>query len=569
MDRKKSKKHVKGTDNTKDDIETIERTYGIGATLLQKLGHKIGEGLGTDGNKGISKPIESISRPNPTVGLGYEEREKTRPKRHERLYHSSNEEMGDEEPGLEKKEPPESVAIPRDEDVLIGAIKKLYKDSIENQRSLQLKYDIHALKIERLNKELESTSNRLNKISDTKIKGSKCLDVLRKMHKNIFNNSSIDVLRQDIGDLHELVRDLAISSDPEYLYKFSHVLYIALGSVICTDSWIQRYFHRPDLYSKEPEKEFFHLLSSVCTTLHEHSGIASRPTDPMLLHQSRYKHSMSLYDYIFHEFWFPMIEKIFSGHDIQYTDLDTSRYRWSILYSPDYVLEYLQEQWCIVPMWIQERVLKECIIPLFQDLIQSWEPSAKLSLHNAILPWLCLWTRFPVLQNTLLESILSRFDEIISQNPNDLLRNDISTWIFPWKLVLSTDQLEKFCNETILPLLEDLSREISKDILDISGPVLYERIAWVFRWNDFIPTSILAGMLESAFFPTWHSAIYQWMTVSDYPDYRGLVNWYSTWKSLFPSALFAFPTVQNSFRKGLDIMNGMLDDPSLSLDSFL
>lgn len=43
---------------------------------------------------------------------------------------------------------------------------------------------------------------------------------------------------------------------------------------------------------------------------------------------------------------------------------------------------------------------------------------------------------------------------------------------------------------------------------------------------------------------------------------------YLGWKSLFPEELVHHPALQLCFRRGLDIMNGLLDNPSLPLEHF-
>jgi hypothetical protein len=66
------------------------------------------------------------------------------------------------------------------------------------------------------------------------------------------------------------------------------------------------------------------------------------------------------------------------------------------------------------------------------------------------------------------------------------------------------------------------------------NPIQQDLTAWnsVMAWSGVMTNALLAGLLESRFFPKWHAVLHIWL--SNMPDYDEVTAWYRGWKVCLP-----------------------------------
>lgn len=235
---------------------------------------------------------------------------------------------------------------------------------------------------------------------------------------------------------------------------------------------------------------------------------------------------------------------------------------WSGVLQPEKMVDLLQAWWPVVPGYIQRVVDDELIMPRIIEHIKQWTPQTPTGpLHHWILPWLSIL--HAECQSELMALVINRFHVFLSAwHPSDMSYFD---WILPWKHVFDTSMIGTLCSRSILPALEEMLKNDFK--IDARSQET-ECLEQALLWANFIPLSQFSALLERSMFPQWWSVLYLWLT-SSAPDYREIAEWYQAWRSMFPPELMDQPTMQLAFRKALDIINGLLDDPSLSLAAFV
>ena len=65
---------------------------------------------------------------------------------------------------------------------------------------------------------------------------------------------------------------------------------------------------------------------------------------------------------------------------------------------------------------------------------------------------------------------------------------------------------------------------------------------WVVSWEDMIPVTSMANMLEKCFFPKWHQVLSTWL--NNNPNYEEVTNWYKGWKSMFSESLLELQLIK-------------------------
>lgn len=471
-----------------------EKTYGIGAILLRKMGHKAGEGLGKEGSQGITKPLEGIMRPKSTVGLGYEE---------------------DQDKQIQRQRPvspPESKGI-----------------------------DTCRVSIIKAQKELEDISMSIARARESQERQETCLHLLRDLWclcQNPPFTSKIPVQAEAI--LGSIVSLLQVENDGDT--EFIDNVYTVLAC-ICGQSWLKEYMGSWDPWGRpEVPEAFFLQLAKLCELLH--SQVMTRSV-------------MTLNEHIFCTLWFEMVKGIFDRHIL--TEVDSAGLNcWSIIYTPELAIDALGAWWPIVPLVAREKIFRACFLPLIKDQVlpmyQVHTLPGGLLLHHIIFPWLEMWRDINI--DSLFLAVLDSFESVLDVRPVD---DNVIKVLSPWIPFIPGHLIESFCQKTVLPRLELVVKKDSSA----------ESIKSVFLWCGFVPDAMLAGLLYRVFFPGWWSELYDSMT-SAHPDYRQIVSWYREWRyDVFPVSIFSMPVVKKGFRRGLDIMNRMLDDPSLSLEDFL
>ncbi|CAK9021780.1 unnamed protein product [Durusdinium trenchii] len=201
---------------------------------------------------------------------------------------------------------------------------------------------------------------------------------------------------------------------------------------------------------------------------------------------------------------------------------------------------------------VAEALIAEVVLPRLRSELEVWDPRIdKVSAHLWLHPWLpvlgrkmeMLWTpiRFKI------SGCLERWD---SNDPSahGLLK--------PWQQVFDASNWE--------PLLEKVLSRLEKALLDTpikpDGQDL-KALKSLFTWLDLAPLENVARVLETAFFPQWHSALKQWLRTKGC-NFSEVLQWYQGWKALFPPELREQLVVQRHLAHGLEVMKHMMANGS-------
>ncbi|KAG0252347.1 hypothetical protein BG011_007030 [Mortierella polycephala] len=215
----------------------------------------------------------------------------------------------------------------------------------------------------------------------------------------------------------------------------------------------------------------------------------------------------------------------------------------------DPVIELL-EAWAppLLPLFIQDNIITQLILPKLQKEIDQWSPKDSLMLHTFIHPWL------PVIGT-------ARLDQELFEDIRRKLASGLMTWhvldpsgirvLEPWRGVFEAADLEKLLLKAVLPkLIEGLQLfEINPRDQKI------ELLQAILPWHHFFPSTTFSALLVNEFFPKWHQVLYLWLTHTSTTDLDQVSQWYQWWKSLFPAPVLQETGVAMGFRQGLDMIN--------------
>jgi len=145
--------------------------------------------------------------------------------------------------------------------------------------------------------------------------------------------------------------------------------------------------------------------------------------------------------------------------------------------------------------------------------------------------------------------------------------------ISPWKQVFDPLSMENLLVRSIVPKLMAALR----DVVTQSAPMLqgplgrqqflspfhplrkmqYDQALQYFKcvlsWEDLIPIHHFITLLENEFFPKWLQQLKLWLL--NQPLFDEVVEWYTSWKSLFSADLVANERVRLQLNQALDLMN--------------
>lgn len=527
----------------RESEQDIERTYGIGALLLKKLGHVYGQGLGKEGSQGITKPIETIVR-SKSAGLGYKDRKNN--KRH------MFEDIQTEKVVKQELQPVKNLEMSLFQHPLIHNVNSIHNETIMALQTTIDQLKSTTLNIKKIQKDIKLLSIQIerNKLISSKQDQCKYLLIELEQSFKLFDWSSTTD--------HLIKLDNILTSDIEFqlCIESMNTIYIILGSFLYPI--LMKYFNNWDILSSpslnQKESLFFKHLCILCSYLNEHA-ISKRAK-----RQSR----MNLYEYIFYSLWLPSIKRSIFDKDL--------KWRILLVYHCDDVIPRLQCWWTLIPRFVKQILLLEYLFPLFENAIDSWNCKDTILIHHIIVPWLVLFDGLSDIESRLVQMVLNKFHNILNPQDDAIYVDAISQWhpsdmsvyewIAPWKVIMNEQQLHSFCQRTIIPSLENvLSNEI-----DMNHDKNSNELEWILLWKNLVPISMFTNMFEKTLFPLLWNNLYLLMT-SD-KSYRNIVEWYKGWKTRL-NELSSHTIIQQCFRRMLDIMNGILDDPSLSLEAFI
>ena len=308
---------------------------------------------------------------------------------------------------------------------------------------------------------------------------------------------------------------------------------------------------------------FFQELAQFYDTCHVHlsGGRHSKRASSIEKKNSHY--------WIFQEFWLPKMRSLMNDPN------------FSIIYDSDFLINLLQAWWPVVPECIRGILIEQYLLPKFTMFIESM---SKLNFQRddpALHAWLIPWFTSHILDDSgkylskLLPFIIKHYqEEYRHAMPSDPMMKEI---IGLWQPLLSTFEFYQFLNSLITPKLTNLLLDLEFFESVPTGQMGPEATPGIdplsvfFEWSLLYPSSQLISILEKSFFTKWLSFFYRLVTNhNSCSSSDTIIQVYNLWKCKIPPQFIKESAVlQNLFVTTLDIINGVLENPSLPLQHFL
>eukprot|EP01071_Lankesteria_metandrocarpae_P004340 Lankesteria_metandrocarpae@DN348_c0_g1_i1.p1 len=189
--------------------------------------------------------------------------------------------------------------------------------------------------------------------------------------------------------------------------------------------------------------------------------------------------------------------------------------------------------------------VSQTIVPKLIGALQLWSPLKDTTpVHAWLHPWL------PVLKDDLcvLWSLLKTRIAVCLCNwtPSD---KSVLSLLQPWLTVMDIENFQNLMQRHILPKLKQHLG--ATPIVPDSHAV--EPLVDVYEWAPLVGIEFVAAII-SAFFERWLSVLDLWLKSSTV-DYREVMMWYQSWKSVIPNQLLSHDFVETAFVRGLEIIN--------------
>ncbi|CAG8583192.1 422_t:CDS:10 [Cetraspora pellucida] len=513
-----------------------QHTKGIGLKLMQKMGYKIGEGLGVEG-RGITKPIETKLRPQ-KMGLAYRDfDEKTTQSRKD----AKRQDISIHEENIIKQVPKEK--------------KNAWKKSIKSKK---------------LNVEYKTADEIMNEAtSTTPVQPMKIIDMTGPHARELSSASQIT--------------SLAIPDSSTRLPELRHNLRLIVDM---SKSDLEHYT-RERRIQNERAKALEKDLDRVSALIEDENGRINRLNDIMsivkecnrLLTLTISSNSPSL------QLFMDPFEKLQTKYQYEYTlyGLDTAvvaivapvfkQYMtfWDPLENPQLGLHEFQKWKGLLKttkiMLSENDNMRELSMTPYESMMYNiWLPKVRSAINNTwnardfdpAIRLLESW-RPPLLPVFIYENIINQLimpkltREVDAWNPktdNEMIHQ----WLHPWLPVFTPEDMQLFLVKSVLPKLSETMRtrfQINPRKQEL------ELFNCVMTWRHMFTPEIFGRLFETAFFPKWLDVLYTLLTHN--PDYDEIREWYRFWKSMFPPEMLS-DLIEAQFIKGLNLI-----DESISL----
>ncbi|XP_037032370.1 septin-interacting protein 1 isoform X2 [Bradysia coprophila] len=207
----------------------------------------------------------------------------------------------------------------------------------------------------------------------------------------------------------------------------------------------------------------------------------------------------------------------------------------------------LLDAWApLLPSFTLDNILEQLILPRIQQGVDHWDPLTDTTpIHLWILPWTGL--------------LGHKMDETVYSTIREKLGNALVSWlpqdrsaramIMPWLGVFSETDMHLFLLKHIVPKLQLCLTELIINPMDQDMEVWHQ----VSEWNEIIPPTTMAQLLEKFFFPKWIETLVFWLNRS--PNLDQVSRWYAGWKSELSKEILQNPGVTENFRRALELMH--------------
>jgi tuftelin-interacting protein 11 len=547
------------------------KKYGLGAAMLEKMGYKSGQGLGTEG-QGILNPIETKLRPE-RMGLGGVKEMTQQAKEEARRKGQVLSDDEDEKKRRRRRGGESGTSTPRSR-----ARKVVYQTAAEIAGGMEVPATIQKLvDLQGRQVELSSIVSEGKMEDDLRIAQLARRDLKRfgdewkaldqqKKYVELELGRMVEELRieeerirkaeQVMGEIEKLAgllgaQGIGLESLEEEMPRLQH----RLSSEDITDFGVDELvvgIISP--FIKQMMTEVNPLEDATLSGLTRHFKswntilrICNNKSEIEIEAESVFAHQHTKatpYESLLYHLILPKLRSSINN-------------TWTP-YDPQPVIAILETWEPVIPTWIRNQLLEQVILPKLRSAIDHWNPRrTKESVHLWIFPWLpYLGTHM----DDLVKTVQHKFRVVLEIW-------DVSAGIIhgldEWKEVFEKGVLEDLLLRCILPKLALELRE--NFIVDPSDQNL-DVLNLVMPWRKFFRESTWGQLLESEFFTKWLSMLHLWLT-SDSVNLEEVGQWYEWWRhSIFPAEVLELEGVRRGFKAGLDLMSTAADYVERGLD---
>lgn len=192
------------------------------------------------------------------------------------------------------------------------------------------------------------------------------------------------------------------------------------------------------------------------------------------------------------------------------------------------------------------------IVPKIISYIKLWIPNNNiknsLNIHVWLIEWISLLKSklaviYPDIRRKLQQYIL-----LCDINDSNICYNQL----IPWKNIFDKTSMDNFLIRNIIPKLVMSLRNITINPSNQELAIFNN----VIIWYNFIPDIHIISLFCGEFFNKWLRVLTSWLAIT--PDYSEISQWYSGWKSMFPTELLNDIDIVTPFNIALDLMNNIL-----------
>lgn len=515
----------------------ISQTYGKGLDLLLKMGHKVGEGLGKE-KKGLVAPLEAQLRPK-QAGLGFAEPakglQKEKPSKKgfslpENVYQDS---PASSSPRISVDAstpiaPSPALAIPE----LLMNIQYLLHSSKKQLDDINATISRDKVAIENLSRVIDAPGDQQ----------STCVVAVASKLKALRSLLTCKVWSDEIArSCSPLIEDLLglLHSNPidESFLKLT-LQYMA--------SLLVPFFKREFLLWSPEENPAWASPDTIAFF----EGL-QRYYDSIKLH-SLFRAKWKAFDahlWIFQEFWMPKVRSFINHPDM------------CVDSASEEIIALLRSWWPVVPASVRECVIHHYLVPKFKMALDG-SSSAKATTvlpHLWIFPWFTSYIMTTSHMSLLFPLVIHCYKNAkIRWSLDDVGQHSLHGVALQWKHLLSPVELSQFLGILVTPKFLKLLQPCT----------IYDdhQLSSLFSWSDLYSPSQIVSILEQTIFPKFLTEIYG--KITGLATHDDIFAYYSHLKFLLPESFLKLSIVESVFIKALDIINCILDNPSISFNFF-